>query len=104
MTTGRFAEETVEVAQTRVYGLEGGTGRPLLVLHGVNGHECGLAFHEALAAQATVYAPAPPGCGQTPRPEWMETIAHLMDHPVSIDEIAYTHNRGSGRIEIRRSA
>jgi pimeloyl-ACP methyl ester carboxylesterase len=75
-TTGAFAEETVEVAQTRLYMLKGGSGRPLLMLHGVEGHEGWLAFHEALAAQATVYAPAHPGFGQTPRPAWMETIAH----------------------------
>lgn len=74
--TGRFTEETVEVAQTQLYLLKGGTGRPLLVLHGVEGHEGWLAFHEALAEQATVYAPAHPGYGQTPRPEWMETIGH----------------------------
>jgi pimeloyl-ACP methyl ester carboxylesterase len=75
-STGRFTEETTEVAQTRLYILKGGTGRPLLVLHGVEGHEGWLAFHEALAEQYTVYAPAHPGYGQTERPAWMETIAH----------------------------
>ena len=75
-STGPFTEETVEVAQTRLYMLKGGAGRPLLVLHGVEGHEGWLAFHEALAEQGTVYAPAHPGYGQTERPTWMETIAH----------------------------
>ena len=46
------------------------------MLHGVEGHEGWLAFHEALAEQGTVYAPAHPGYGQTERPAWMETIAH----------------------------
>jgi pimeloyl-ACP methyl ester carboxylesterase len=75
-STGRFAEETVEVAQTRLYLLKGGAGRPLLVLHGVEGHEGWLAFHDALAEHATVYAPSHPGYGHTERPPWMETIAH----------------------------
>jgi pimeloyl-ACP methyl ester carboxylesterase len=75
-TMGRFTEERVEVAQTSLYVLKGGSGRPLLVLHGVEGHEGWLAFHAALAEQATVYAPAHPGYEPTPRPEWLETIAH----------------------------
>jgi pimeloyl-ACP methyl ester carboxylesterase len=75
-STGRFTEETVEVAQTRLYVLKGGMGRPLLVLHGVEGPEGWLAFHDALAEDATVYAPSHPGYGQTERPPWMETIAH----------------------------
>jgi pimeloyl-ACP methyl ester carboxylesterase len=78
MTTsaGHYTEETVEVAQTQLHMLKGGTGRPLLVLHGVEGYEGWLAFHEALADQATVYAPSHPGYGQTERRAWMETIAH----------------------------
>jgi pimeloyl-ACP methyl ester carboxylesterase len=74
--TGRFTEERVEVAHTQLYLLKGGTGRPLLALHGVEGHEGWLAFHDALAEQATVYAPSHPGYGHTERPSWMETIAH----------------------------
>ena len=78
MTTsvGPFAEATVQVAHTQLYLLKGGTGQPLIVLHGVEGHEGWLSFHEALAEHATVYAPAHPGYGQTERPAWMETITH----------------------------
>ena len=75
-STGHFTEAMVEVARTQLYLLKGGTGRPLLILHGVEGHEGWLGFHEALAEQATVYAPAHPGFGQTERPTWMESIAH----------------------------
>ena len=46
------------------------------MLHGVEGFEGWLPFHDALAEQATVYAPAHPGYGQTPCPAWVETIAH----------------------------
>lgn len=74
--TGRFTEERVEVAQTQLYLLKGGSGPPTLVLHGIEGHEGWLAFHEALAERATVYAPSHPGYGHTECPEWMSTIHH----------------------------
>jgi pimeloyl-ACP methyl ester carboxylesterase len=78
MTTSaeRFTEQRVEVANTALYLLQGGTGTPLLVLHGIEGHEGWLPFHDALAEQATVYAPSHPGYGQTACPEWLQTIAH----------------------------
>ena len=75
-STVQYTEERVKVAGTELYMLRGGSGSPVLVLHGVEGFEGWLPFHEALAAQATVYAPAHPGYGQTPCPEWVETIPH----------------------------
>lgn len=76
MTTGNYTEERVQIADTELYVLKGGSGAPLLVLHGIEGHEGWLDFHEALAARATVYAPAHPGYTPTERPEWLTTIAH----------------------------
>lgn len=74
--TGNFTEETVDIAATELYITRGGSGPPLLVLHGVEGHEGWLTFHEALAAHATVYAPAHPGYAPTACPEWLATITH----------------------------
>jgi pimeloyl-ACP methyl ester carboxylesterase len=71
------ASETVQVGETAMHFLKGGNGRPAVFLHGVEGPEGWLAIHEALAANATVYAPAAPGFGETPRPEWAESISHL---------------------------
>ena len=77
MTTAQsFKEERIAIAGTELYLLKGGEGRPLLVLHGVEGHEGWLPFHDALSANATVYAPAHPGYGETVRPDWLETITH----------------------------
>lgn len=77
MTTSTgYTEAKVKVADTELYMLKGGTGAPVLVLHGVEGFEGWLQFHSALAERATVYAPSHPGYGQTPCPEWLETIAH----------------------------
>ncbi|HLF77289.1 MAG TPA: alpha/beta fold hydrolase, partial [Dehalococcoidia bacterium] len=70
------AATTLQVGETEVHLLKGGSGRPALVLHGIEGPEGWLAFHEALAANATVYAPAHPGYGETRRPEWLESISH----------------------------
>jgi len=75
-STVQVTEERVNVAGTELYLLKGGSGAPVLVLHGVEGFEGWLAFHEALAEGATVYAPSHPGYGQTPCPEWVETITH----------------------------
>jgi pimeloyl-ACP methyl ester carboxylesterase len=73
---GQFTEERITIAGTELYLLKGGSGPPVLVLHGVEGFEGWLPFHDALAEQATVYAPAHPGYGQTPCPAWVETIPH----------------------------
>ncbi|MBM3222722.1 MAG: alpha/beta hydrolase [Candidatus Tectomicrobia bacterium] len=74
--TGQFTETTVKVAETELYLLQGGSGTPVLVLHGAEGFEGWLPFHDALAERAAVYAPSHPGYGRTPCPEWLETIAH----------------------------
>jgi len=76
MVTGNYTEERVSVGGTELYLTKGGSGAPVLVLHGVEGHEGWLAFHEALAANATVYAPASPGYTPTERPEWLTSITH----------------------------
>ena len=69
-------EETVRVGETPVHVLRGGAGRPVVVLHGIEGPEGWLAFHEALAGDTDVWAPSHPGYGHTPRPEWLESITH----------------------------
>ena len=76
MTTAP-ALETVQVGEIGMQYLKGGSGRPLVVLHGVEGPEGWLAFHDALAEATMVIAPTHPGFGETPRPDWVETIPHL---------------------------
>lgn len=75
-TSARFTVEQVPLAQTALHVLIGGGGRPCLVLHGIEGHEGWLAFHESLAEHATVYAPSHPGYGHTPCPEWITSVRH----------------------------
>ena len=71
-----YAEQRISVGGTELYVLKGGSGRPLLVLHGIEGHEGWLAFHNALASSATVLAPSHPGYGHTPAPNWITGIWH----------------------------
>lgn len=75
-TSTDYTEETRAVAGTELHFLKGGTGHPALVLHGIEGLEGWLAFHDTLSTQATVYAPAHPGFAQTPCPDWLDTITH----------------------------
>jgi pimeloyl-ACP methyl ester carboxylesterase len=76
MPTDRFSATRVPVGQTSLYLLEGGTGPPALVLHGIEGHEGWLAFHERLSQRATVLAPSHPGYGHTDCPDWIASIQH----------------------------
>jgi pimeloyl-ACP methyl ester carboxylesterase len=71
-----FTTDRVQVGQTELYLLKGGDGPPCLVLHGFEGHEGWLPFHEELASDATVYAPSHPGYGHTDAPAWITTIWH----------------------------
>ena len=70
------SEERVTVGQTQLYLLKGGSGRPCLVLHGIEGHEGWLTFHEILAGRHTVWAPSHPGYGHTPAPDWLTSVQH----------------------------
>jgi pimeloyl-ACP methyl ester carboxylesterase len=74
--TSTNVEETVQVGVTGLHLLRGGSGRPALVLHGMEGPEGWLEFHDQLAQYATVYAPTHPGFGTSERPEWLESITH----------------------------
>ena len=77
MTVATHAKETFQVGPTTLHLLKGGSGRPLMFLHGIEGPEGWLEIHDRLANGATVYAPAHPGYGETERPDWIETNAHL---------------------------
>ena len=72
-----FTEEFVDVGGTKVHMLKGGSGEPLLFLHGSGGPHGWLRYAQGLAAQYTVYMPSHPGYGQSERPEWLETVTDL---------------------------
>ena len=75
MTATRSANEsTVRIGENDVQMFSGGSGPPLLYLHGVDGNGGWQSFHQALAQNYTVHAPSMPGFNGTPRPSWVHTI------------------------------
>ena len=72
-----FTEEFVNVGGAKIHLLKGGTGDPLLVLHGGEGATTWMRSAQALAERFTVYLPSHPGYGRSDRPDWLETMQDL---------------------------
>ena len=79
MATGAQAwtEEFVEAAGVSLQMVKGGSGAPLLILHGELGHHGWLRCHDALAQDYTLYMPSHPGFGATERQEWIMNMRDL---------------------------
>jgi pimeloyl-ACP methyl ester carboxylesterase len=75
--TQEWREETVRVAGTDLTFIQGGTGKPLLVLHEELGHPGWLRWHSELARSRTVMIPLHPGFGKSPPVEWVRNIRDL---------------------------
>ena len=65
------------VDEVTLVSWEAGDGAPLLVVHGVDGDDGVLPFHDGLAERFRVVAPSLPGFGRTPRPDWMDSVDDL---------------------------
>ena len=72
-----FTEEFVQVGNSSLHMLKGGSGEPLLLLHGAGGNRGWLSYVQALSEQYTVYLPTHPGFGLSDRPEWIQNIHDL---------------------------
>ncbi len=72
-----FTEEFVDVGGSKVHLLKGGSGEPLLFLHGAEGSPGWTRFAQALSDRYTLYIPSHPGYGQSDRPNWLESMADL---------------------------
>jgi len=75
--TQEWKEEKVRVAGTDVTVIQGGTGKPLLVLHEELGYPGWLRWHSELARTHTVMIPQHPNFGKTPQVEWVRSIRDL---------------------------
>ena len=69
-----FSDSYVEVAGCRTHLRRGGSGSPLLFLHGATGAPVILPFMEKLAARFDVLVPEHPGYGRSGEPAWLENI------------------------------
>ena len=78
MTTTQSSNRTmIDVAGNQVELFSGGSGPPLLFLHGAGGNAGWQAYHEELAKSYTVYVPSQAGFNGTERPDWLYTITDL---------------------------
>lgn len=57
--------------------MRGGSGPPLLFLHGASGAGAWLPFMQALAVRFDVIVPEHPGFGDSDTPDWLDTIHDL---------------------------
>ena len=73
-TTSSGQESRVLVGETQVQMFSGGSGPPLLFLHGAGGNAGWQSYHEELSKTHTVYVPSQPGFNGTERPDWVYTI------------------------------
>jgi pimeloyl-ACP methyl ester carboxylesterase len=72
-----FTEDVVEAAGVRIQLRRGGTGPPLLILHGELGVPGWLSAYAQLSQHFTVYVPSLPGFGGSARPDWIVTVRDL---------------------------
>lgn len=71
-------ESIVDIGGTAIRLLTGGSGAPLLLLHGTEGRLGWLHYAEQLAEHFTVYLPAHPGFDGSERPAWLKSMADLV--------------------------
>jgi len=71
------SETMLELRGTRIRVLRGGSGQPVIFLHGASGHVGWLPFLEALSQRFDVIAPEHPGFGQSDDPVWLDKPADL---------------------------
>jgi pimeloyl-ACP methyl ester carboxylesterase len=69
--------EMVTVAGATIRLFRGGSGQPLMFLHGAGGHTGWMAFLEELSTQFEVFAPEHPGFGQSDDPLWLDEVGDL---------------------------
>jgi len=95
--TQDYTDTLIEVAGIHVQLLQGGSGAPLLLLHGAGGSPGWLPYHQALAQQFTVYAPSHPGYDRSDRPDWissMSDMAHFYRQFIEEINLAPVHLMG----------
>ena len=72
--------------------MTGGSGPPLLFLHGEEGQRGWLPHHQALAERFMVAAPTMPGIAGSGRPAWVETVPALAKTYLSLlDRMGWEH-------------
>jgi len=68
---------TIRVKDCNIALMRGGTGQPLLILHGASGAGAWLPFMRTLADKFDVLVPEHPGFGSSDTPDWLDNIHDL---------------------------
>jgi pimeloyl-ACP methyl ester carboxylesterase len=71
------ATSTIALRGCNVRLMRGGSGQPLLVLHGASGAGAWLPFMASLAEKFDVIVPEHPGFGDSNTPDWLDNIHDL---------------------------
>jgi pimeloyl-ACP methyl ester carboxylesterase len=69
-----FRQSFIEIDGCRTHLRRGGSGEPLLFLHGASGAPAILPFMEGLAQRFEVLVPEHPGYGLSDEPAWLDNI------------------------------
>lgn len=72
-----YAESMFTLRGTRIRLLRGGSGPPLIFLHGASGHVGWLPFLDRLSQRFDVIAPEHPGFGSSDDPVWLDRPSDL---------------------------
>ena len=72
-----WQEVKAKIAGIELTCIQGGSGKPLLVLHEEIGHPGWLRWHTELARSRTVVIPQHPGFGKTPPVPWVRNVRDL---------------------------
>lgn len=76
-TSETWTEEIVDAAGQSLHLVKGGSGDPLVILHGEMGHVGWLRSYEALAQHRMVMVPSHPGYGRAARIDWVRNMRDL---------------------------
>jgi pimeloyl-ACP methyl ester carboxylesterase len=77
MTETMGRESFVNIAGCRTRIMRGGSGEPLLFLHGARGAPAWAPFMAALAGKFDVIVPEHPGFGGSEMPDWLDNVGDL---------------------------
>ncbi len=91
-TSHKPKSQLIEIAGRKTQLLKAGSGPPLVYLHSAGGETEWTAFHDALAGQFTLYAPAHPGFALSEGLDQIEDIADMVWHYVDLFEHLQLNN------------
>jgi pimeloyl-ACP methyl ester carboxylesterase len=77
MASQQWSERTVRVGGFDLPLVNGGSGKPLLILHDELGYSGWHNWQRALAKERTLLIPMAPGFGRSPRIEWVDNVRDL---------------------------